>query len=220
MTATGALLLDARTAAVELTRSHPGLRSVVGEVAWARLPAAVQARFAESATPVDYVGTFEIVRASPTGWLIAQLCRLLGTFVVPWVGERMAAVVRVETVAAGVAWHREYRRADGARCTVSSTKAVAADGSLVERLPAGLCMPLDVYERDGHLHFVSRGYYFDLGPQLGKLVLPRWLSPGTTHVTHADEGAGWFRFTMIVQHAWLGELYFQTGRFRAVGDDT
>jgi hypothetical protein len=41
---------------------------------------------------------------------------------------------------------------------------------------------------------------------------------GTTHMEHRDEGNGWFRFTMTVTHPLLGEVFFQTGRFRAAGN--
>ena len=47
-----------------------------------------------------------------------------------------------------------------------------------------------------------------------------WLSPGTTHVEHVDEGTGWFRFTMTVRHPVFGELFYQTGRFCAAGELT
>jgi hypothetical protein len=50
--------------------------------------------------------------------------------------------------------------------------------------------------------------------------LPRWLSPGTTHVEHHDETNGWFRFTMTVSHPVFGELFYQSGRFRAAKDAT
>jgi hypothetical protein len=107
---------------------------------------------------------------------------------------------------------------------VRSTKVIEKDGSLVERLPARLCMRLRVYEESGALHFVSRGYYFDLGRWRNgrplRLHLPRWLSPGTTHVEHRDEAGGWFRFTMRVCHPVFGELYYQTGRFRSAREAT
>ena len=80
-------------------------------------------------------------------------------------------------------------------------------------------MPLSVYQRRGVLHFVSKGYYFELRIPWSsgrlKIPLPTWLSPGTTHVEHADESNGWFRFTMTVTHPLLGEVFYQTGRFRA-----
>jgi hypothetical protein len=78
-------------------------------------------------------------------------------------------------------------------------------------------MPLTVYQQRGVLHFVSTGYYFEFGRRV-KIPLPSWLSPGTTHVEHADESKGWFRFTMTVTHPLFGEVFYQTGRFRAAGD--
>lgn len=201
-----------------LPAQHRGLRGVLGEGAWRRLPDAVRRRFAEPAVAVDYVGTFEIVRASGLGRAVAHLCRLLGTPVVPCTGCNVAAVVHVGPRAAGVAWNREYRWPDGKGWLVRSTKVIDAAGRLVERLPARLCMPLEVYERCGVLHFVSSGYFFDLGYL--QIPLPAWLSPGVTHVQHIDAADGWFRFTMHVVHPWFGELFYQTGRFRAAEEST
>jgi len=191
------------------------IEGLLGKVAWQRLPAAVRARFPHPAVAVDYVGEFEIVRASLLGRLIAWFCLLLGTPVVPRTGEHVPAIVRVGPNERGVAWNREYRWPRNPANLVRSTKVVGADGTLVEELPARLCMPLDVYESAGVLHFVSRGYYFRLGAS--RLWLPHWLSPGTTHVEHEDEGAGWFRFTMTVRHPLFGELFYQTGRFCSAG---
>jgi hypothetical protein len=210
------------------TRSDPaghgsakhGLQGVLGRAAWQRLPLAVRERFGEPAVAVDYAGEFEIVRASALGRFIARLCQLIGTPVVPRTGLHVPAIVRVGPTNRGVVWNREYQWPDSSRFLVRSTKVIGADGTLVEELPARLCMPLDVYERAGALHFVSRGYYFDCGTPGGqhlRLPLPAWLSPGTTHVEHLDEADGWFRFTMTVSHPFFGELFYQTGRFRAAG---
>jgi hypothetical protein len=113
-----------------------------------------------------------------------------------------------------VDWNREYTFATGDVDLVRSTKVVTAAGDLVEKLPARLCMPLDVYEDGGVLHFVSRAYYFDLGFGL-RLPLPPFFSPGVTHVEHVDLRHGWFRFTLAVTHPVFGEMFFQTGRFCA-----
>jgi hypothetical protein len=198
------------------------LEGVLGEAAWQRLPGTVRARFGEPAVAVDYVGEFEIVRASVLGRFIAWVCQLIGTPVVPRTGLHVPAVVRVGPAERGVTWKREYHWPDRSTCLVRSTKVITPDGTLVEELPARLCMPLDVYERSGELHFVSRGYYFDLGVRRNgrrrRVPLPAWLSPGTTHVEHLDESSsGWFRFTMTVTHPVFGELFYQTGRFRAAG---
>lgn len=194
---------------------YTGLRHVLGEIAWLRLPAAVRARFGEPVLPVDYVGNFDVVRASPLGRIIAWFCQAIGTPVVPRTGRNIPAVIHVGPVERGASWLREYHWPNGGTCRVHSTKVVSADGTLIEELPAKLRMPLDVYERQGVLHFVSKGYYFEFGPW--KIRLPLWLSPGTTHVEHTDEANGWFRFTMTVTHRVFGEVFYQTGRFRAAG---
>ena len=191
-----------------------GLRDVLGAAAWGRLPEAVRERFADTTANVSYAGAFEIVRASALGRVIAWLGRLVGTPVAPRVEANVAARVLVRPDAHGVAWNREYLWADGGRDLVRSTKVVTDDGFLIEKLPARLCMPLHTFEDGGVLHFVSRGYYFDVGLGL-RLWLPALLSPGITHVEHIDLGHGWFRFTMTVTHPWLGEVFFQTGRFCA-----
>jgi hypothetical protein len=220
-------MLPLETPCPASAHAHSGVRRVIGETAWSRLPPAVRHRFEEPARRVDYVGTFEVVRASRVGRLIALVSRLLGTPVVAAVGVNIPAVVHVGPHDGGVDWHREYCWPDGGRSLVRSTKVIDRHGGLVERLPARLCMPLQLHERDGVLHFVSTGYYFDLSLEWLRrsgfahewhMRLPRWLSPGTTHVEHIDECDGWFRFTLRVTHGWFGELFYQTGRFRAHGE--
>jgi Domain of unknown function (DUF4166) len=196
------------------TTVHLGLRDVLGESAWLRLPSTVRARFAEPVHAVDFVGEFDVVRASSLGRVIAWLCQAIGTPVVPRTGRNVLAIIHVGPVARGASWLREYHWSHGDTHRVHSTKVIGADGTLIEELPARLRMPLDVYERQGVLHFVSKGYYFDLTL---KIHLPWWLSPGTTHVEHIDEADGWFRFTMTVTHPIFGEVFYQTGRFRAAG---
>jgi len=206
-----------------------GLRGVLGADAWDRLPEAVRERFADSTATACYAGSFEVVRASRLGRVFAWLGVLFGTPVAPRAEDNVAARVFVQPDAEGVAWIREYQWSDGKRHVVRSTKVVTDEGRLIEKLPARLCMPLDTFESGGVLHFVSRGYYFDLGlgdlrlgdlglggPGAGlRLWLPDIVSPGVTHVEHIDLGHGWFRFTMTVTHPLLGEIFFQTGRFCA-----
>jgi hypothetical protein len=174
------------------------------------------------------------------GRVIAWLCQAIGTPVVPRTGVRVPAIIHVGPVDRGASWLREYQWPHGRTCQVNSTKVIGPNGTLIEELPAGLRMPLSVYQHNGVLHFVSKGYYFEfrlglglgrtrrtglglalLGKHLGrhsiKIPLPSWLSPGTTHVEHADESKGWFRFTMTVTHPLFGEVFYQTGRFRAAG---
>jgi hypothetical protein len=194
-------------------RGH-GLRAVLGLAAWERLPEAVRERFVEGAGAADYAGSFEVVRASLVGRCFAWIGTLVGTPVAPRTGCDVEARVRVRPNAEGVAWIREYRWEDGTVDRVYSTKVVTVADRLIEKLPARLCMPLDTYVEGAVLHFLSLGYYFDLGFGV-KLWLPQLLTPGVTHVEHIDLGHGWFRFTMTVTHPLLGEMFFQTGRFCA-----
>jgi hypothetical protein len=195
--------------------ANAGVRHLLGAAAWQRLPAAVRARFAEGAPDASYAGAFEVVQASALGRLFAWLGMLVGTPVVPRTGVNVAARVDVRATRDGVEWRREYRWGD---CfdVVTSTKLVR-DGTLIERLPARLNMPLDVREENGVLVFESRGYYFDLFGL--RLPLPAFFSPGRTRVEHVDLGHGWFRFTLIVMHPFFGEMFFQTGRFCATEDE-
>jgi hypothetical protein len=196
---------------------HFSIRKTIGEAAWARLPPAVRARFADSTLHAEYVGTFETVRASLAGRVLALLCVVLGTPIVPHTGNGVPAAVRVLVAkGGGTVWERTYRFPGRRPCVVSSIKQVGDRGELIEALPFGLRMPLEVFESAGALHFVSRGYYFSwLGH---RLRVPDFLPPGCTHVVHTDEGCGWFRFTMTTTHKWFGEVYFQTGRFRAASE--
>ena len=101
-------------------------------------------RFADAHPDALYAGAFEVVRASRLGLAFAWLGRLVGTPVAPRVGKNVEARVRVRADGQGVAWLREYRWADGRRDLVQSTKVVTPDLRLVEKLPARLCMPLDL----------------------------------------------------------------------------
>jgi uncharacterized protein DUF4166 len=193
--------------------ARANLRRLIGEAEWFSLPHAVRARFAEHAASAEYQGTFDEVRASFAGKLLAVCCRLLGTPVAPFTGTNVPATVNVfATPDGGTAWQRIYRFPRRRPCVVESIKRLSREGSLVEALPAGMHMALDVYARDGVLHFVSTGYYVELGGL--RIRLPDWLPPGITHVQHIDLGDGTFRFTMSVRHRWLGEVFWQSGRFR------
>ena len=79
----------------------------------------------------------------------------------------------------------------------------------------GFGMSLDVFKRDRALHFVSRRYFWRVGPW--RVPLPHLFSPGRAHVIHADLGGGRFRFTMTFRHAWLGTLFRQDGVFADEG---
>jgi hypothetical protein len=189
-------------------------RKLLGDAAWASLPVAVQHRFglAANAQPHSYDGGME-VRANLAGLMFATVCRLIGTPLAPFVGADVPVRVDVhQTRSGGLVWDRTYDFPGHAPLHVSSTKVLAADGSLMEVVRGGLGMRLAITAEDGALHFRSRTYFLALAGL--RVPIPLLLTPGRAHVIHADQGAGWFRFTLIFAHPILGRTIFQTGLFR------
>jgi hypothetical protein len=137
---------------------------------------------------------------------------LIGTPVAPFEGDDVPVEVKVYDAAdGGTVWERRYDFDGRASTIVRSTKKLDEDGSLVEQLNAGLHMRLRVFEEAGALHFVSTGYFFQIGGL--RLSLPDWFPPGRTHVVHENRGEGRFLFTMRTEHPTLGEMFFQSGIF-------
>ena len=190
------------------------LQKVMGSD-WHRLHPSVQARFAREPAddhPVVYGGVMETVACSPAGWLFAQATRLIGNPLAPDTGRNIAMTVTLTPRAGGVAWQRLYGFRKPFR--VTSVKRTDAHGRLCEYVGFGFGMRLDVSARDGALHFVSTRYFWEVAGR--QIPLPHWLSPGRTHVVHEDLGGGEFRFTITMDHRWLGRTFYQTGRFREV----
>jgi hypothetical protein len=186
---------------------------LLGRQAWASLPAAVQARFGQHAASVStiYAGRM-VVAASSFGWLVAQLCRLIGTPLAPWTGPDVPTSVDVHLDSrGGMVWARTYRFDGRAPILVSSTKLMDAAGGLMEVVRGGLGMALTASVEDGALHFRSRYYFASLGGL--RLRIPGLLTPGRAHVVHRDEGGGAFTFAMDFRHPLLGLTLFQEGLF-------
>lgn len=192
----------------------PDFARLLGPAAWASLPAAVRARFGTAShhRTVIYNGEM-VVRASPIGWLFAQVCRLIGTPLAPWRGTDVPVRVDVHLDRrGGLAWDRTYDFAGRKPVMVSSAKLMSPSGALMEVVRGGLGMTLAVTVEDSALHFHSLAYFATLGPL--RLPLPLLTSPGRAHVIHTDMGGGTFRFTLIFTHPLFGETLFQDGLFR------
>lgn len=197
----------------------PDFRALLSAPAWRRLPDAVRKRFAHdraAARVVIYRGRM-MVKASMLGRCFAQVCRLMGTPVAPFVHDDVPVTVRVfdKPDDGGTVWERRYDFPGRAPVIVSSVKQIEYDGTLVEALGAGLRMRLKVFERDGALHFLSTGYFFQIGRL--RFELPSWLPPGATHVVHEDRGGGRFLFTLHTAQRGNdpgnGAMYWQSGLF-------
>jgi hypothetical protein len=103
------------------------------------------------------------LHASSCGRWVARLCKLVGSPLPPASDEPVLATVRVEhdPATGGSRWTRRYefrRRA----IEIRSVKSVDAGGHMIERLPMGLRMDLDLHTDDGALHFVTTGYHLEI----------------------------------------------------------
>ena len=150
-------------------------------------------RFADTAAAVTYAGAFEIVRAS----LLGRAVRVARHAVRHAGGaarrqRRRSARAGAARRGTGVAWDREYRWADGSTHLVRSTKVVdARRRAHRETARATVHAARDVYEEGGVLHFVSRGYYFDLGLGLEAVAAARCCPPASrTSSTSTSATAG------------------------------
>jgi len=178
-----------------------------------RLDPHVQARFAHEPEPgqtILYEGVMERVHCSAAGWLFAQAARLIGSPLTAHRGVDIPMQVRLTLCEkGGVYWQRTYgfKRP----VVVTSAKRENVKGRLCEYVGLGFGMRLNVFAKDGALHFVSERYFWEVAGI--QMPLPHWLTPGRTHVTHTDLGGGDFRFAIAMDHAVLGRTFYQTGRF-------
>ena len=203
----------ARRATARPPGAQVDFQRLLGPTAWAALPAAVQARFGLHADSYRccYDGQM-VVRASPAGWLLAQLCRLIGTPLAPWTGEAVPTGVDVWLDEEGaLVWDRLYRFIGHPPVLVSSRKTASEGGGLLEVVRGGFGMALDVSVEDGALHFRSSRYFVSLGRR--RLTIPALITPGQAHVIHRDEGGGRFRFTLSFHHPLLRRTFYQDGMF-------
>ncbi len=198
------------------------IAKAVGEPGWWRLKPEIRARFARDAKAgrvKRYEGVMSEVACSKAGWLLAQLCRLIGTPLATAAGRDVPTTVLVypDPRGQGTVWDRIYAFPGRGTVTVRSSKVLDERDRLLERVGGGFGMLLRVFERDRSLHMVSERYFLEWRGR--RLYLPNLFSPGTAHVVHSDEGGGVFRFRLTIAHRLLGTLFFQDGRF-SDGDET
>jgi hypothetical protein len=194
-------------------RSAPTYRSLLGEAAWMRIDPAIRARFGDMPGERAFYGMMTTVRLSLAGRGLALLSRLFGKSLCPKTGRHIVTKIDIEGEASHAAgtWNRSYLLPRGRRFTVTSVKRFDPELGLLECLGRGFVMRLELKAERDALHFISSGYEWQCGPL--RLALPHLLSPGQTHVVHRELGGGRFRFTLAINHPWLGELVFQQGDF-------
>lgn len=190
--------------------------ALLGAEQWALLPDAVRARFSKRYVPgrsVSYSGHIASCRMSRAGWVLAQLCRVIGAPLPLEAGGGMAAVVTVSEHApsGGQLWTRVYARHAGFPQVIHSAKRFAGATGLEEYIGLGLGIALAVQASNAGIVFSSDHYFLKLGRL--RLRLPRWLTPGALRIDHLDRGGGQFLFVLDLHHPLLGELIHQVGEF-------
>lgn len=191
-------------------------RRLVPRAAWDALPEDVRLRFSKrlSGTAVaTYRGEIVWTRLSRAGWLLAQLCRVIGApLPTRGSGPAPAAVaVSEDRKSGGQCWTRLYGQPRGHPQVIHSAKSFAGPTGLEEHIGGGFGMALTVRAEADALIFISDHYFWQAAKL--RLRIPRWLSPGATIVTHQHVGSGRFAFDLKVTHPLLGELLNQHGLF-------
>ena len=191
-------------------------RALLGAGAWNRLPSGVQARFSKRLLPgaaVTYVGEIVESRRTWAGFLLTQLCRVVGA-PLPLhdaVGAPAVVTVTEDGRTGGQFWTRMYGQDRGFPQVIHSSKRFGGPTGLEEYLGRGVGIALTVRADEQALHFLSRHYFLALGGV--RLRLPRWMAPGDLTISHIDRGEGAFAFVLALRHPLLGEIINQTGVF-------
>jgi uncharacterized protein DUF4166 len=194
-------------------------RNLLSKEAWDALPPATRRRFSKSVAggqSAVYAGEVLETRWNNAGFVLVQLARLFGA---PFPTSRDTGLPAVVTVtedlaSGGQTWTRVYARRGRFPQVIQSSKRFAGPTGLEEHVGRGVGMTLRVSAEDRALRFRSTRYFLGLGGL--RLNLPRWLSPGALTVTHTEETAESFVFTLEVEHPWFGLVLLQRVRFREV----
>ena len=192
-------------------------RALIADDDWAAMPLPIRRRFSRRLTDGNtavYVGEILDTRTNTAGWLVAHAARLIGSpFPVGRDGHVPSVVSVTEDMASGgQIWTRLYARRSGFPQIIHSAKRFAGPTGIEEYLGRGFGMALRIGVCNGALVFRSESYFLEVFGW--RFTLPRWLSPGTMTVTHAERGDGRFAFILEVNHPRFGMLIRQTAAFR------
>ncbi|MEN3746677.1 DUF4166 domain-containing protein [Sphingomonas sp. HF-S3] len=189
-------------------------RRLLGD-AWHELPAAVRTRFARhigAGACVAYVGEVVECRMSRTGWVLAQLARLVGGPLPLTRDTGVAASVSVtgDVEGRGQYWTRQYGRRSGFPQVIHSAKQFAGPTGLEEYLGLGMGIALRLRVEGGALLFESDHYFLRAG--VVRVRIPDW-TIGRLTIGHVDLGGGRFAFTLDLDHPLMGRMVRQVAVF-------
>lgn len=208
-----------RAAAATEAVADVRFRALLGEEAWGRLPEAVRRRFSKRLSAGEmalYQGEVVSTRLSIAGKALSLLTRIIGAPLPTMDGATGPAVVTVTEDArlGGQRWLRLYERPGRKPQLIQSTKRFRGETGLEEYVGAGIGMQLKVSVEDRALVFRSARYVLEAG--LVRVMLPRWLAPGSMTIVHRQEADGRFSFGLRLEHALFGVLLDQVAYFKDV----
>lgn len=187
------------------------LRSAMGEPAWARLDAAIAARFGADISAnqsLVFKGKMQWVYCSVLGALIARV--LKSCAILPQrccrhsnfefrIGMQNGEIIKRRTYAL-----------DNEKPFVFDS-VFRDEPALHEEFGGGLGMYLMLTVKHGALFFRDRAYFLRLGRF--RLPLPRWLTVGSFDLLHRNIDQHRFQVIIRVAHPLLGTLFYQRGEF-------
>ena len=210
------LTSDRRACAIENTYDSR-FRALLPRADWEQLEPAIQRRFSKRLKGVEvalYRGEIVTTRMNMAGWLLTQICRLIGAPLPLHSDHNVPAIVVVseDEITGGQRWTRIYHRHHGNPQVINSAKVFGGTTGIEEHVGGGVGMALRVEAKPDRLRFVSDHYFLRFGTL--RLRFPVWLAPGQTVVTHRDLGDGFFAFDLDLCHPLMGEMVHQHAVFR------
>lgn len=191
--------------------------TLLGEENWLKLPKAIRRRFGKrvrGGASVSYQGTVTRMQMNWAGRLLAQACRLVGAplpYDLSCVDKPAVVTVTEDIAGNGQFWIRQYGRAAGFPQMVHSSKRFSGPTGLEEYIGYGIGMALTVTAQSDALLFKSHHYFVSLFGR--RIRIPNLLAPGALVIGHHDLGKGTFRFSLQLDHKWLGAVLSQDAVF-------
>jgi hypothetical protein len=188
---------------------------------WPRLHPDIQRRFdrnPEPGQPLLYQGTLDDLSCSRWGKILGNLTKpLIGGALIPYTAADVPVSIQVFCKAHCpelIFKERHYHVPKRKPIRFVSYMKDFRDGLLLEYVGCGLGMYLLPFEKDGNLHFLSKGYFWDIG--LCCIPLPDILSPGLVRLSHINVDPDHFSISIKIDHSVLGKMFYQSGLFYEV----
>lgn len=187
---------------------------------WRQLHPDIQARFDKNPAPgkpLHYSGVLTELACSRLGRLLGYLTRpFIKGALLPYVDHDFPVDIQVYSKHGSAAIYKQRNYQLNGRKPVMFTSFMAEGpcSEVFEYVGAGLGMKLNLFVREGDLHFESDGYFWQV---LGvRIPFPSLLTPGKTFLRHRNNSANQFDIRIEIRHPWFGTTFTQAGVFHEV----